>query len=111
MCFCWLFFVFVCKTIESRTQLFLHQLGVCKYGRQAVESVKGGFWAADKYAQENYPEYYRKTIEFSQPYVQLSRDVGLVVYNQYVNLKEYVLGKYPIVLETVSLKKLIWNQF
>lgn len=82
----------------------MHDLGLCKYARQAVDGVKSGALAVDKYAQENYPEYYTKTVEFSQPYLQLTRDTGLVVYNQFVNMKEYAVAKYPVVLETVCVE-------
>lgn len=95
--------------IESRTQQFLHDLGICKYARQAVDSVKEGALAVDKYAQDNYPEYYKKTLEFSQPYLQLTKDIGLITYNQYVNIKEYAVKKYPLVLETVRFKRFIFN--
>lgn len=91
--------------IEARTRQFLHDLGLCKYARQAVDHIKDGVSAVDKYAQDNYPEYYKKTVEFSQPYLQLTRDMGLVAYNVFVNVQEYAVEKYPVVLETVHLEK------
>lgn len=87
----------------------MHDLGLCKYARQAVEFIQNGVFAVDKCAKDNYPEYYKKTGEILQPYVQLTKDVGLVVYNQFVNVKEYAISRYPVVLETVCLENYLIN--
>lgn len=79
----------------------MHDAGFCKYAHQASDKIKGALLSIDKYAQDNYPDYYKKTLEFSQPYLQLTKDMGLVAYNTFANVKEYAVEKYPIVLETV----------
>lgn len=88
--------------VASKTRHFLHDVGVCEYTHTALDKVKLTAFNFNAYLQENYPEYHSKVVTFSEPYIDLGRDLGLVVYNAFSNAKELVIAKYPLVIEQVS---------
>lgn len=60
----------------------------------------------DNNIESQFPEYKQKINDISEPYVKLAKDLSLITYNLAVNVKEYAVEKYPVVVQAVSNHKL-----
>lgn len=76
---------------------------MCEYTHKGITKAKEGWAWIDARIEENFPGYYKTVSDFSSPYVQLFSDLGKVTCNAFHNIKEIVIEKYPIVLQTVSI--------
>jgi hypothetical protein len=52
--------------------------------------------------EENFPVYYHIIANFLEPYIELLRNLGYILYNIFHDVQETVLEKYPVVLQSVS---------
>lgn len=68
-----------------------------------TEKIKTSATQANNYLYVTYPEYYNAVSNFSQPYVELGRDLSVIVYNIGGNVAETVVAKYPIMLKSVRI--------
>lgn len=89
--------------VESKVYLFTKETGIEKYALKAYDRTLQGTAFINKYAQDNFPEYYETVVVFAEPYVQLSKDLGLVTFNVLVRCKESLVAKYPAIIESVSI--------
>lgn len=74
---------------------------LCEYAHTTAGYVKNNTQQVHVYLHENYPEYYGKVVTFSEPYIELGRDLFRAANTMYENTKEVVVMKYPLVLEQV----------
>lgn len=91
---------------KSSTGKLFKDLGILEQSQQAwrktlSSSARGYLWL-----ETNTPVYYSNTVETLKPYGQLSLDIATISLKKicalYGNMKEYVVEKTPVVLETIE---------
>ncbi|XP_045501564.1 transmembrane protein 214 isoform X1 [Colias croceus] len=91
---------------KSTTGQLLNDLGLLEQSQRAWQkslssSARGYLWL-----ETNVPIYYGQVVEFSKPYSQLSKDLFTIAVKKtgvlYVNIKDYVAEKTPIVIATID---------
>lgn len=87
---------------ESKVYHFTKETGIQEFATKAYDRFLQGVGYVNKYAEDNFPEYYQTVVVFSEPYIQLSKDLALVTYNFMVGLKESLVAKYPAIIDSVS---------
>lgn len=84
----------------------MNDLGLLEQSQKAWQktlstSARGYIWL-----ETNVPIYYTQSIEFSKPYSQLSKDLFTIAVKKsgvlYGNIKDYVIEKTPVVIETID---------
>lgn len=76
--------------------------GACHYTHLVINKVQEGLLYVDNQIETNFPTQRQAIIEFSEPYVELSKDFGRIFGNIFANIKEVVIEKYPVVIKSVS---------
>lgn len=66
-----------------------------------AKSKEGISWL-DQYIEEKFPGYQEVALEFSEPYLSFAKNVGIVIYNVGINIKETAVEKYPYIVKSVS---------
>ncbi|KAJ3646437.1 hypothetical protein Zmor_024025 [Zophobas morio] len=87
---------------KSNTNRILKQYGVCEYVHVIQDKFHHGLLLIDQQIEDNFPTQRQTVIEFSTPYVDLSRNLGRVFYNIILNINEVVQEKYPVVLQSIE---------
>lgn len=103
--------------VASQVGKFLKTSGILKHLEKAWTTLKLYWSAGHKAIKDSSPEYYKAVVDLCAPYVKLAGDAGLVVRNisikLYNNAAAYVERNVPIVLDTVSIMKILkyflWN--
>lgn len=68
-----------------------------------AEKFKTSVTGANNYLRETYPEYYEMVSNVSQPYIELGRDMSIIVYNICKNIGEVIVAKYPVIMRSVQM--------
>lgn len=87
---------------KSRTYTGLKDAGVLEYSNKALDRTSQGLHWAHQRVDEQFPGYYEKSSEFLQPYLQVTKECGLVLSNVFVNLKDVAVEKYPAVVASIE---------
>lgn len=97
--------------VASQVGKFLKTSGILKHLEKAWTTLKLYWSAGHKAIKDSSPEYYKAVVDLCAPYVKLAGDAGLVVRNisikLYNNTAAYVERNVPIVLDTVSIMKIL----
>lgn len=80
----------------SKLRHLIKQTGVCEYTHVALEKGKVGLLYVDARIEENIPDYKKKVAEFSDPYVRLAKNLGIIVLNSCVEFKNFVVHKLDV---------------
>ncbi|XP_022913719.2 transmembrane protein 214-B [Onthophagus taurus] len=90
------------KWERSTTYNTLKQWKVDEYLNVAGDKViEGANWAHGKF-QEKFPGYTEKAVEYSEPYLELTKEFGKFFCNACAGLKELIVEKYPIFVESIE---------
>ncbi|KAJ8935396.1 hypothetical protein NQ314_012814 [Rhamnusium bicolor] len=87
---------------DSRTSNTLKEYGVCEYTHKVIGKAKEGWTWVDARIEDNFPGYHKAMVDFGAPYVQLFSDLVKVVRTMFHNIKEIIVEKYPVVIQTVD---------
>ncbi|XP_056635637.1 transmembrane protein 214 [Diorhabda sublineata] len=88
---------------ESLTNKTLKEYKVCEYSHLVIDKLKEGLhWTSEK-IEEHFPNLQQTIITYSEPYVELAINLGKLCRNAYYDIKERVLEKYPVVVESVEV--------
>lgn len=88
--------------IDSEVFKIVKTSGVSDYTHQVYERAGRGVLFVNNYFENNFPEYYQATALFIEPYITLSKDLGLVLYNFFERIRENIIAKYPQLIESVG---------
>lgn len=87
---------------SSTTFKTLKDTGVNDYVYKASNrAMEGIVWVQERF-EEKFPGYTGKAIEVSEPYIKLTKQMSLFVYNVFDGVKELAVEKYPLVVESVN---------
>lgn len=95
----YLFYITKQSVLDTRTNTLLTDVGVYV----CTEKIKRSASGANNYLRETYPEYYEVVSNVSQPYIELGRDMSIIVYNIGKNIGEAIVAKYPVILQPVRI--------
>ncbi|CAH1163610.1 unnamed protein product [Phaedon cochleariae] len=87
---------------NSRTRKALKDYRVCEYSQKALNTTREGLNWLDGRIEQNFPAFRKTVIDFSEPYVELAISTGKITRNGFYNMKEVVLEKYPLVLQSIE---------
>lgn len=88
--------------LESRTFQTAKDIGLYDYSLKAVDRSKQGInWAKEK-LEETFPDYYKTTAIYLEPYGDLVSDFYLIAQNSFHEVSRIVGEKYPVFIESVS---------
>lgn len=73
-----------------------------EYGEKTWDKANQGLNWTKQRIEEYAPGYLDSATGYVEPYVELSRDLGLVLYNLGDTYRQFVIEKYPVVVEFVS---------
>ncbi|CAH1365193.1 unnamed protein product [Tenebrio molitor] len=88
---------------NSNINRILKNWGVCEYTHIILHRIKQGLLLINDQLEENFPVYYHIIANFLEPYIELLRNLGYILYNIFHDVQETVLEKYPVVLQSVEL--------
>ncbi|XP_050500167.1 transmembrane protein 214 [Diabrotica virgifera virgifera] len=87
---------------DSLTRKTLKEYKVCEYSHLAIDRVKSGLhWTSEK-IEEQFPGLQQNVAVFSEPYVELLVNLGKIGRNVAFNVKDVIVEKYPVVVESVE---------
>lgn len=90
--------------LESQSVLTLKQYGVWEYGEQTwIKAHQGLNWTRQR-IEAYAPGYIDSAHETMQPYVELTKDMGLTIYNIGEKYTIMLSENYPVIIEYVSLE-------
>lgn len=91
---------------ESRTGQFLDNIGALEYCQIAWSKSLGASAKSYMWVEKNTPYYWSAAVEVTKPYLELTKDIALIVGNQacqlYSNVRDYAVDKWPVVYSTVD---------
>jgi len=96
----------VCKSggwQKSNTYLTLNRTGVCCYTNKALEKAREGTVWVHNRIEEKFPGFTETTIELTTPYIELGRDLGLIIKNIAVKTQSGINAKLPYIYEQIDL--------
>jgi hypothetical protein len=94
--------IFIINSLDSNINRILKNWGVCEYTHIILHRIKQGLLLINDQLEENFPVYYHIIANFLEPYIELLRNLGYILYNIFHDVQETVLEKYPVVLQSVS---------
>ncbi|CAH0550148.1 unnamed protein product [Brassicogethes aeneus] len=74
----------------------------CYYTNLSVNKTHDAWVCVDKSVETQFPQYKQKLDGISKPYVRLVQDLGVVVYNLGVNVKDYAVETYPALVKSID---------
>jgi len=97
--------------VASQVGKFLKTSGILKHVEKAWTTLKFYWSAGHKAVKDSSPEYYKAVVDLCAPYIKLAGDIYLVVRNVsiklYNNVAAYVERNVPIIIDTVSIMKIL----
>ncbi|KAF5280404.1 hypothetical protein FQR65_LT03213 [Abscondita terminalis] len=87
---------------NSRTFKCLKDYGILQYYHKAIHRSGDGLnWVHVK-IDEQIPGYYETVSEYIGPYKKLARELSIVFYNIFDNIRQVAVQKYPVVLASIE---------
>ncbi|KAJ8958641.1 hypothetical protein NQ318_016366 [Aromia moschata] len=87
---------------KSNTSKALRDYGVYEFARNVTDKAREGWTWMDSRIEKQFPGYHKAVCDFSTPYIQLFSDLAKIACNAFGNIKEAIVEKYPLVLDTVD---------
>lgn len=88
--------------VESLVRRQLNNTGALEYASKATQHCRAGLTWVHLRLDEQLPGYYEKTSAYLDPYVTLFKELGVILYNVVVNIKNAAVEKYPVIVSAVS---------
>lgn len=76
-----------------------------------MRKVNEGLSSANDAIREQFPEQHKAVVVFTEPYLNLGKDLGKIGWNICGNIKEVIVEKYPSVRQSVSFNNLYVSLF